>query len=247
MSGAIYDYSPARILLVIRDSEGIDWPGLQKRIGLDSRDATSTYMVLDRLHRMKAAGFIAFEGETPFEVEGVIRVTPVWQEIQATLDISLVELAKQSRRDSMIATPFFGRPSGQLPTFELFVLMPFAPEMRPIYDDHITHVANSLGVRIGRADDFFTTAAVMGDVWEAINGAAVVLADCTGRIPNVFYELGIAHTIGKPVIVIAQDADDVPFDIRHVRYIKYDYTPRGMKVFEEQLRRTLKAILLTHE
>jgi len=74
-----------------------------------------------------------------------------------------------------------------------------------------------------------------------------VIADCTGRNPNVFYEIGLAHASGKPVILITQNSDDVPFDIRHLRYIQYDYTPRGMRVFEKRLVDTLKTEVLRGE
>lgn len=57
----------------------------------------------------------------------------------------------------------------------------------------------------------------------------------------MFYELGMAHAIGKDVIVITQSADDVPFDIRHLRYLQYEYTPRGVAEFERRLRATIAA------
>ena len=94
-----------------------------------------------------------------------------------------------------------------------------------------------------RGDDFFTVNSVMQDVWSAICAARIVIAECTGRNPNVFYEIGMAHTIGKPIIFVTQNSEDVPFDIRHIRYIKYDYNPRGMKRFEATLKKTLDETL----
>ena len=79
----------------------------------------------------------------------------------------------------------------------------------------------------------------MGDIWSAIFLAYCIIADCTGRNPNVFYEMGIAHTIGKRIILITQDEEDVPFDIRAIRFIKYEFTPRGMKQLERKLTATL--------
>jgi hypothetical protein len=90
---------------------------------------------------------------------------------------------------------------------------------------------------------FFLQGRVIEDIWVAINSAKVIIADCTGRNPNVFYELGMAHTIGKEVVLITQDIDDIPFDVRHIRFIVYEYTPRGMKEFEVQLKKTLRYIL----
>ena len=90
-----------------------------------------------------------------------------------------------------------------------------------------------------QGDDFFAANSVISDVWDAINHARVLIADCTNRNPNVFYELGIAHTLGKPVILIAQSKDDIPFDVQHIRTILYDFTPRGMREFESALEATL--------
>ena len=94
-----------------------------------------------------------------------------------------------------------------------------------------------------RGDDFFTAHHVIKDIWDAICGARIVIADCTGRNPNVFYEIGMAHTVGKAVILLTQNDEDVPFDLRQVRYIQYTYTPPGMKEFEKKLAETIKSLL----
>ena len=62
----------------------------------------------------------------------------------------------------------------------------------------------------------------------------------TGRNPNVMYEIGMAHTVGKPVVMITQNREDVPFDLKHYRYIVYEYTPRGCQLLEEKLIGTVK-------
>ena len=53
----------------------------------------------------------------------------------------------------------------------------------------------------------------------------------------------IAHPLGKETILISQKDDDVPFDLRHIRYIVYQYTPRGMEAFEKKLGETLRSII----
>jgi hypothetical protein len=121
----------------------------------------------------------------------------------------------------------------------VFVLMPFDPKLKPVYDDHIASVVEDLSLEIGRADDFFTNGHIMGEVWAAINQASIIIADCTGRNPNVFYEIGIAHALGKETILITQSMEDIPFDLRHLRVIEYRYDPRGMKQFEETLKKTI--------
>ncbi len=121
--------------------------------------------------------------------------------------------------------------------------MPFMSEQRPVFDDHILAVVRKLRLKAKRADDFFSVNSIMEDIWSGINAAKVVIADCTGRNPNVFYEIGLAHTLGKPVVLIAQSNEDVPFDLKAIRYIEYQYTPPGMRQFEITLKRTLDDVL----
>lgn len=123
---------------------------------------------------------------------------------------------------------------------EVFVLMPFDDALQPVYEDHIKEVVSNLGLRIDKADNFFGTGSIMKDVWSAIHAARIVVADCTGRNPNVFYEIGLAHAIGKHTILIAQSLDDIPFDLQHLRTIHYEYTAPGMKTFEKALLETIR-------
>lgn len=120
------------------------------------------------------------------------------------------------------------------------MLMPFTETIQPVYEDHIKKVASGMSLQIARADDFFSSHEVMQDVWQSLVAATAVIADCTGRNPNVFYEIGIAHTLGKPVILITQNSDDVPFDLKAIRYIKYNFTPRGMSQFEVNLESAIR-------
>ncbi len=141
------------------------------------------------------------------------------------------------------AVPIFGKPAtNRQYNANIFMMMPFTSLMRDIYEDHILAVAQDLKMSITVGDDFFTQHAIMQDIWSAVYHAELIIADCTGRNPNVFYELGIAHTIGKPVILITQQDEDVPTDLRHLRYIQYTYTPRGMKQFEEKLSEAILKI-----
>lgn len=139
--------------------------------------------------------------------------------------------------------PYFGQPTKSTIITDIFVLMPFLNDFKPIYDTHIKNVTNSLMLTVERADDFFATHAIISDIWAAICAARVIVADCTKRNPNVFYEIGLAHAIGKPVILITQNSKDIPFDISHLRHIKYEYTPPGMNLFEQNLKEALKAEL----
>src|SRR5262249_5677881 len=106
----------------------------------------------------------------------------------------------------------------------------------------IRTVGSAMRLRVERADEIHSTKAVMDDIWSGICNAGVVVADCTGRNPNVFYELGIAHAVGREVVLLTQDSTEVPFDIGHMRHIQYRATPSGFKKLRIDLRKTLTTI-----
>ena len=71
-------------------------------------------------------------------------------------------------------------------------------------------------------DDIFATGKIIDQVWEGITKSRVLVAELTGRNPNVFYELGLAHALNKPVVLVSSNQTDVPFDLKHIRVIYYD-------------------------
>ena len=70
-----------------------------------------------------------------------------------------------------------------------------------------------------RADDISKPTEIMVGIWESIQDASIILADLSEKNPNVFYELGLAHAIAKPVIMITPSMDNVPFDLQALRII----------------------------
>jgi len=171
--------------------------------------------------------------------DGKIRSADGLSYLFKVLNVSLTRLKNYSE-NSIICSPIFGAPSKSLVNSDVFVVMPFLKELKPVYDDHIRNTVQSMHLTVSRGDDSFTAQSVMSDIWSAINSCRIVIADCTGRNPNVFYEIGMAHTLGKPVILISQNKDDIPFDIQHIRYLLYDFTPRGMIEFEKKLAVTIR-------
>jgi hypothetical protein len=172
-------------------------------------------------------------------------VTGLVPKIQTALDVSLTFIASYDPYQSMVVSPLFGVPGTLVERLDVFVLMPFKHDMLPVYEDHIKPTCASMELTVRRADDFFTADSVVKDVWKAIAGARLIVADCTDRNPNVFYEIGLAHAIGKPTILLTQRQEDVPFDLRHWRYIAYQLTPRGMKEFETKFKETVRNVLGT--
>lgn len=125
----------------------------------------------------------------------------------------------------------------------VFVLMPFSEVDKEIYEDVIKPSMNELGLNCLRADEIFGFKAIMEDILRYIATAKIIIADVTGRNPNVFYELGISHTIKDNVVIITQTLDDVPFDLRHIRCIVYTHTLRGLQKLRVDLTNTVSTVL----
>jgi hypothetical protein len=234
---------PAYILWLIRTKRATNLRDLGAHFGEQYGGMAMSsvpYMLEQSLMKLKKVGLIEIKSEE-------LRSTPLCDSLREVLGISLTELAAHDLESSLRVSPLFGLPREKGYHYDICVLMPFRPELQPVYEDHIKRVASDLRVTVARADDFFTDRAVMEEIWAAIAKARVLIADCTGRNPNVFYEIGIAHTLGKPVILVTQDGADVPFDLRHRRHIEYQFTPRGMSEFEDKLKSTITEVLEIRE
>lgn len=104
-----------------------------------------------------------------------------------------------------------------------FVMMPFANPVGGYYELIYEPAIKKTGLTPVRADtDIFGTGKIIDQIWAGLKHAKVLVAELTGRNPNVLYELGLAHALHKPVVLISSNEEDVPFDIRHVRVIYYD-------------------------
>lgn len=122
------------------------------------------------------------------------------------------------------------------------ILMPFGPEWAS--DVYAAYAATVKAAKLKpwRADEEYTDDVIIQTIWRRINEARFIIADCTGRNPNVFYELGIAHTIGKPVFICAQDRNDIPFDVSAIRSTIYKVTPSGIEKLKKELARFIEEI-----
>jgi hypothetical protein len=150
-----------------------------------------------------------------------------------------VEVTQNSQE--MIVNPIFRERKLELDNKLCFVLMPFKPSFDRLYKETIQPTVWHCGFSCHKADDFFSTKPIMEDIWIQICKSKVIIADVTGKNPNVFYEIGIAHTIGKPVIFITQDKTDVPFDVAHFRYYLYSDNAIGWQKLSNDIRSALKS------
>jgi hypothetical protein len=103
-----------------------------------------------------------------------------------------------------------------------FVISPFGDPFDDYYEKIYKPAIEAANLESIRGDEVYGTGAIIDDIFREILESELVLCDSTGRNPNVNYELGIAHALKKPAVIITQDINDVPFDYRHLRVITYD-------------------------
>jgi hypothetical protein len=102
-----------------------------------------------------------------------------------------------------------------------FVLMPFEDDFDVVHRELIAPALSEVGYDVKRADSVIDQRSVLSDIVLGIDHADLVVADLTGLNPNVFYELGIAHGLGIPTVLITQVLDELPFDLRTYRVSEY--------------------------
>ena len=120
-------------------------------------------------------------------------------------------------------------------------MMPFSMEFNEVLKT-IKDACSEVDMECKRVDDIWNNEIIIQDIFELIYCSSIVIADFSGKNPNVFYEVGIVHTLGKNVIPITQNFDDVPFDLRHHRVLKYLNNSEGLQEFKKDLKKRLKVL-----
>lgn len=139
-----------------------------------------------------------------------------------------------SERKVVFTPSIFNLPPESVDPNLVSVMMPFSPSLRPVYDS-IQSSAKHQGLVCMKADDIWDHSTIIQDIFSLIFRSFIVVCDFTGKNPNVFYEAGIAHTLGKHVIPITQSEQDIPFDLQHHRYIRYLNNSEGLTEFQKLL------------
>jgi nucleoside 2-deoxyribosyltransferase len=149
--------------------------------------------------------------------------------------------AKPAERRITFAPNVFSVPEA-LPEDDLVaVMMPFHAEFNPVHKAIRASCADAR-LRCQRVDDIWEDSVIVQDVFSLIFRAQVVIVDFTAKNPNVMYETGIAHTLGKHVVPITQSMDDVPFDLHHHRVLKYFPNTEGLAVLMSALAGRLRQV-----
>ena len=121
------------------------------------------------------------------------------------------------------------------------VMMPFLPDFNSVHET-IKAACGDLNLATRRVDEIYRPAKIMDDVFSTIAQSQAVVSDLTGRNSNVLYETGLAHALDRDVVTIVQDEQDVPFDLRHIRFLKYLRNNEGLEQLRMQLRESLQEI-----
>lgn len=121
--------------------------------------------------------------------------------------------------------------------------MQFTPKFNALNQQVIKTTCEQFNYEVVRADDFYTNGLIIEDILNSIRKASIIIADVTPNNPNVFYEVGFAHGIGKTTILLSdRNREKLPFDISGFRTLFYENTINGKSEVETRLRLHLKAI-----
>jgi len=127
----------------------------------------------------------------------------------------------------------------------VFTLMPFSENWsdyiwQEVIRPTVENIPN-LNLQCIRADDIYGQD-IMQDVYEHIYTSCIVIADITDRNSNVFYELGIAHTLGKEVVLLSQAKEHIPFDLIRFRHCIYSNDGPGYKILQKYIINSINSI-----
>jgi hypothetical protein len=160
-----------------------------------------------------------------------------------TFDSNIISLPSQSggRRISFVPS-VFRVPEGGIEDDLVAVMMPFGAQFSPVLET-FRQSCRAANLRCLRADDVWRESEIINDIFSLIFRARIVIVDFSGRNPNVMYETGIAHTLGKTVLPVAQAIDDIPSDMRQHRALLYLPNGEGLNDLKERLTEKLRAEL----
>ena len=123
-----------------------------------------------------------------------------------------------------------------------FIVMKFEDTYDNLYREVIRPVCEKSGFQVQRADDVFRPGIILQDIINGLLDSDVVIAEISPSNANVFYELGYAHALDKPTVLLARRGGDLPFDISGYRVIFYDDTIGGKPEVEATLDKHLSNI-----
>ena len=127
---------------------------------------------------------------------------------------------------------------------KVFIVMQFSDEYNTLYNEVIKPVTESFDLECIRADEFYTSSPIIKDIVDSIKESYIIIAEITPDNPNVFYEIGYAHAINKPTILLCdKKREKLPFDVSGFRTLFYDNSIGGKSKVERDLKKFIENIL----
>ncbi len=199
------------------------------------------FLFNDKVDREKAKDAVkaclrTYELTIAEQPNGLVKLCPMHGEF-----VSTDHLEVPYERLITFKPSVFQVPNKQQNELLISVMMPFDKGFAGTYDS-IKKVADYMGKECLRADSIWDNSTFIQDIFDLIYCSKVVIVDFTGRNPNVMYETGIAHTLGKTVIPITQSLSDIPSDLGHHRALKYLPNEQGYKDLSNDLYKRLNVI-----
>jgi len=148
-------------------------------------------------------------------------------------ELNLIDI-KDIIKNSIQVDPIFQSRTFNYKDKSIFVLMPFVEKWSNRLWSLLQEIADHNHYECKRADNLYGHD-VLEDIWISINSASHIIADMSGKNPNVMYEIGIAHTLGKKTILLSQDEDSIPFDFKRFRILLYEDNTDGFSKIKNEL------------
>jgi len=122
---------------------------------------------------------------------------------------------------------------------DIFVIMPFSPDLDDVYHLGIREIAEKLNLSCKRVDEMEFVGDILDEIYNSITNARIIIAEATSPNANVYYELGYAHALGKPVILLTKDVSSTPFDLKMYNHIVY----KNIRELRQKLEKRLGVII----
>lgn len=191
-------------------------------------------------HLYRISSEEVFEGRY-FDVDKNENYRTHWAIKEGNLIEGIFKLLQDSPKDSQ--PKFFSVEQWPLPILgHIAVMIPFEGEFDSVYEA-IRQACSAQHIETLRVDEIYKPTKIMDDVFSTIVQSQLVICDLTKRNANVLYETGLAHALNQDVILITQNMEDIPFDLRHFRVIKYLPNREGLSKLTEDLQQTIRETL----
>ena len=201
--------------------------------------------LMNNWHEAKYRPYVTKNGRNESKIQEARSFASYISIITSILKTKKAKVVKEYIKKSSSLCIFHKRDL-QLQENLVFVLMPFTESWSDyIWQEQIKPIVENIeqhGLICRRANDLFGHD-VMQDIYESILTANIVIADITNQNANVFYELGLAHSLNKNIILLSQGVEHIPFDLNRFRHCIYSNDGPGYKTLKDYIPKAINDII----